>query len=958
MPKYLNFQEPDRCDYLYVDDQNRVHLLIPLVGGEGIATDNTCKTAMELKSFFYGSYFKSSATKVLVDYQTKLKEDINAIEAQRYVSPLAYKELLQTKKKRLEQIENYIQLIQVIKKDFDKDKEIHQLQTEIFPNLPTAISELIKDSQNAFVIRLAPDQTDSYTRLDNPLFELKRNRSALSSQGFSRLEDGLGTRLRNVFQARIKTNVLVNKKSPKEELVKNILARTEHSEIKAKLYDSAQKLKIFENEENFNVLRGIIQEELINVDPRFTVEKMAYGNAAMTLGAVVGINYFDEKESLEDWIKSILSCGVPDESWSLSSGIFYEDLDSKFDRCQEEFVDMMALKVQFMLGEINIYCKANQLSDINFGVFFDSEPHASNISQLVMEALSQGIDVEPVIYKYINNHHTDLGLSKSLSTEQQQEITVKFNSDYSTIKESPHFDEFLIMDPSKKSNVYSHHAKMTCHFLDFFARHTQGTYPLPESLATHASNLNQEISSAQIHHRNELVAKGHLCVQQFRAEVMRLLANNKPKELIHYLVAKSPSGVPNYSMLSLETQNLIAFSKHWPKIEKYIANSSETEKYDLTQLLSRSNLTQENRTVIAWESISKKPLVEIELEKIAKGLNDTVTKYQENRSQRFFKSSTIPERRKKQCNQIQETAADIRNLVNDLNIPKDQWIDKIMKSIKVLDQIDKNISKEWNLLTSDLQLTVRDFRNQLKELCASDLKFESDNVLEMIKNEMEKQLEKIVTKEVRDVVEKLPTYCHTDTAIDFFNTLSPQEALKIASYVKIHYLDFNSSLNKDELLANDIPNLFKEINQKFLAQLESRDIISQDLVTKLSISADKISPELFTENNIRAWSTDIELLEQSKHCALLVQVSNIMALIHSGDQRAIKDKLTELEALSAQLEKTTDRDNLTGSMQDKLIEFESTLKVTINSAKSSPAETKTITLMQEIEQEHGLTRTM
>lgn len=51
MPKHLKFKEPDSCNYVYVDSQNKVHLMMPIVGGDGVGTDNTCETGLELRCF-------------------------------------------------------------------------------------------------------------------------------------------------------------------------------------------------------------------------------------------------------------------------------------------------------------------------------------------------------------------------------------------------------------------------------------------------------------------------------------------------------------------------------------------------------------------------------------------------------------------------------------------------------------------------------------------------------------------------------------------------------------------------------------------------------------------------------------------------------------------------------------------------------------------------------------------
>lgn len=54
----LALVEPKTAEYLHIDSHNRVHLLLPIVGGESIGIDNTCKTVMEMQAFFMARVIK------------------------------------------------------------------------------------------------------------------------------------------------------------------------------------------------------------------------------------------------------------------------------------------------------------------------------------------------------------------------------------------------------------------------------------------------------------------------------------------------------------------------------------------------------------------------------------------------------------------------------------------------------------------------------------------------------------------------------------------------------------------------------------------------------------------------------------------------------------------------------------------------------------------------------------
>lgn len=53
---YTPFIEPLSPRYIHINPEtNQVHLLVPVVGGQEISTDNTCKATVALRDFFDGS---------------------------------------------------------------------------------------------------------------------------------------------------------------------------------------------------------------------------------------------------------------------------------------------------------------------------------------------------------------------------------------------------------------------------------------------------------------------------------------------------------------------------------------------------------------------------------------------------------------------------------------------------------------------------------------------------------------------------------------------------------------------------------------------------------------------------------------------------------------------------------------------------------------------------------------
>ncbi|CZG28982.1 protein SdcA [Legionella pneumophila serogroup 1] len=869
MVDVIKFKEPERCDYLYIDENNKVHILLPIVGGDEIGLDNTCQTAVELITFFYGSAHsgvtKYSAEHQLSEYKRQLEEDIKAINSQKKISPHAYDDLLKEKIERLQQIEKYIELIQVLKKQYDEKNDIRQLRTGGIPQLPSGVKEIIKSSENAFAVRLSPYDNDKFTRFDDPLFNVKRNISKYdtpSRQAPIPIYEGLGYRLRSTLFPEDKTPTPINKKSSKEKIVETVLAQVD-----------ADYMKDGDKEQKLEELKKLIQQELVKIDSNLSVN-MSRDGKEVNLSYLDIVMALDDDSTIKDWIEGIIEVSIDPSVWEAqASSPFY---DGAKEIKSDHEADRISIRVQYLLAEANIYCKTNKLSDANFGEFFDKEPHATEIAKRVKEGFTQGAEIEPIIYDYINSNHAELGLKSPLTGEQQQEITEKFTRHYNTIKESPHFDEFFVADPDKKGNIFSHQGRISCHFLDFFTRQTKGKHPLGD-LASHQEAL-QEGTSNRLHHKNEVVAQGYEKLDQFKKEVVKLLAENKPKELLDYLVATSPTGVPNYSMLSKETQNYIAYNRNWPAIQKELEKATsipESQKQDLSRLLSRDNLQHDNLSAITWSKYSSKPLLDVELNKIAEGLELTAKIYNEKRGREWWFKGSRNDARKTQCEELQRVSKEINTLLQSESLTKSQVLEKVLNSIETLDKIDRDISAESNWFQSTLQKEVRLFRDQLKDICQLDkYAFKSTKLDEIISLEMEEQFQKIQDPAVQQIVRDLPSHCHNDEAIEFFKTLNPEEAAKVASYLSLEYREINKSTDKKTLLEQDIPRLFKEVNTQLLSKLKEEKAVDEQVHEKLSQLADKIPPEHFTRNNIIKWSATPEKLEESNLNELIKSVQS------------------------------------------------------------------------------------
>lgn len=298
-----------------------------------------------------------------------------------------------------------------------------------------------------------------YTRFQGdiyqPLFSVKRPKHVLSKK----MTEGLGYYLRSHFFRTDDPPITINKSYSMDEVVQNVSNK----------FDTTYMGSGENREDKFNQLKSDIETELKKIDSNFSLKTDSSGED-LTLDYLENMLFLvDEDSTIKEWIETIITAAI-DQKLLESSDVSSPFYDGTTTIQNEESAERLSIKVQFLLGEINFYCKTNKLSDKNFGEFFDKEEQATTIAGLITDGLKEGKEIESIVYGYINKHADDLGFSAQLSEQQQSEITKKFSEHFATIQDSPHFDEFLIANPDKKGNIYSHQTKMCCHFLDFFVQ--------------------------------------------------------------------------------------------------------------------------------------------------------------------------------------------------------------------------------------------------------------------------------------------------------------------------------------------------------------------------------------------------------------------------------------------------------------------------------------------------------
>lgn len=429
--------EPNSANYIYFDENHNLHVLLPVVPGDTIGTDNTCKTMEELKQFFGLKNREKSAINILEGYKQTLINDIALLNKLDLAS-----DLLVNKNKRLEQVNSHLIILKHIEKDF---KNLLVSSEEGYRALPLQIKYLLQKRTNWLSMQLSPEKPDYILRTENPIFSLERMPYGFKGE----YKEGLAYELRRMIREDIP--VVKGYVEQISELVGNQFptpAEWTNEEI-SKLIDLIQTTL----KENYQLVvdckRAYQTNQVIDLD----YLKVIY------LGEVTP---FSSTEIAE----SILQASVSNEFWEDSKPSFFSFTQSLTnDEQRYQASDPFSIKVQFFLGQINIYCfKENLFKDnknTNFGNFIDEKFYRDEIVECVLSAIKNNHSIEDELFKFINKNHSYLNLKGPLEKKDTDEILSQFNTNYKTIATSDHFDEFTLFYPDKPGDFFNHLNKIS-----------------------------------------------------------------------------------------------------------------------------------------------------------------------------------------------------------------------------------------------------------------------------------------------------------------------------------------------------------------------------------------------------------------------------------------------------------------------------------------------------------------
>ena len=388
--------EPTSPRYIHVNPvTNHVHLFVPFVGGQDISTDNTCRSTAEVDAFFGGGGFSE-----LESYKSVLEFHISLLEAGDTRRA--------TKEERLAQINIYLDAVRNMREGY-RD----------------TVNAFLTKPSNLYSIQLRPREQDNYSNVVNPVFTIKRDND-YSGTPLSPLYN----KMHDVFP-----RLTLGKSDPRTQLITSTLSAlpqdASFEDIQRVLTEQCQGL--FGTPVDF-------QNYIKRIPGR------ASENQTVTKAHIDELMGFGDDAASEEYIEALLGTCAPNLSSLYTGSPFYHGTYTT----PAEQAERLSMMTQFYLAILNIHCRAQGISNKNFGKILDSSPALSQaLVDTVSHALSQGDDVESTVVAFFNTYKKEFGLSRDLSPADKDRIQAKFETTYRTVtatKENPHMDDFMILD--------------------------------------------------------------------------------------------------------------------------------------------------------------------------------------------------------------------------------------------------------------------------------------------------------------------------------------------------------------------------------------------------------------------------------------------------------------------------------------------------------------------------------
>ena len=402
----IPFAEPMSPRYIYINPEtNQVHLLVPLVQGQEISTDNTCKSTVALTEF------KNAALNELNPYKSALEFDLELLGDDD--SPLKA-----LKEARLTQINAYINAMTPMQEKYSS----------------AITSQMSKTSSNLYSIQLRPLIQDPQSIVVNPVFSIERTNDVNMTPK--------SVLFNTMYEAY--PQLTIAQLDPKSQLEAAVLSAlpglaTNFTQIQAEMTTQCQRL--------------------FGLDVDFTKIGHSTPVSKAYIDAMMGFSP-EPPATTQDYIDALWGACAPNIGASIATNPFYSVPNN------QDKTEKLSILTQFFLAHVNIYCKAKGIVHKNFGVILDASNDLSEeLVAIVSSALITGTPVEESVYTFFNNHTHEFGLERPLTETDRQAIQEKFERTYKTVtatKENPHMDDFMILDSDAREGQFVTHQGSIC----------------------------------------------------------------------------------------------------------------------------------------------------------------------------------------------------------------------------------------------------------------------------------------------------------------------------------------------------------------------------------------------------------------------------------------------------------------------------------------------------------------
>lgn len=468
MPE-LVFRQKNSYQYVYINENNEVSLMMPLMEGRTIGQDNTCRTYTATQIFFDGQAPGEpngvTADASLQEMITDLTADLRMLEENIAGLNPAQRDLIFAKNTLLVQAQEERLLLAAFMQQPNRVASQRYLQDAMAPDRWVFSA----GRSNIFPILLYPIAHRGGLHLNDggDFYRCKFNRdtpgnfNVVMREGLVNSSEG---------------SALISK-GPIDVFKSNIL-------LKYQGYATFEKGGLPLLQKRLKEIADEVYGVSDSLDQSFT--NLCPTNDAM-------IDRLEIKPLTEEWLKVIFDGSAATDDDGEQTEHLYgapiadiaemvvracfsdEHLTEYFknrgverslsilddDGCSYQDISFL---VQFFFAEVNVYCLDYGLSRRDFGEVLEGDTYKYEVLTLIVETKLRGGSMEEALFNYIESKLSNFGISRSLELAEKNEISRKFNTESRVILKSPHTDEFLMLGQRPGGAVKSLGSRMVVPF--------------------------------------------------------------------------------------------------------------------------------------------------------------------------------------------------------------------------------------------------------------------------------------------------------------------------------------------------------------------------------------------------------------------------------------------------------------------------------------------------------------